>query len=222
MTPIRIIIIDDHPIVRQGISSLLSNYRDFALVGEADNGVDGRDLAQTARPDVILLDIRMSGQSGLETLNAILRQQPTARVLMLTSFDEEEYVMTALRSGAYGYVLKSASDDQLVHAIRAVHRGEKVLSSQVTEQVIRYALAEEEKKGGNVWPKAATGLPTALDEEEIAILRLLAKGASNTEIGETLYMSQTTVKRKLRQIFKTLTVQTRAQAAAEAVRRGIV
>ncbi len=212
MTPIRIIIIDDHPIVRQGISSLLSNYREFALVGEADNGADGLGLAQTAQPDVILLDIRMPGESGLDVLAAILRQQPAARVLMLTSFDDEEYVMTALRSGACGYVLKSVSDDQLVSAIRAVHRGEKVLSSQVTDQVIRHALTEQSK------PQR----PSTLDEEEIAILRLLVKGASNAEIGEALFMSQTTVKRKLRPIFETLNVQTRAQAAAEAVRRGIV
>lgn len=212
MTPIRIIVIDDHPIVRQGISSLLSNYREFALVGEADNGADGLTLAQTAQPDVILLDIRMPGESGLDVLAAILRQQPTARVLMLTSFDDEEYVMTALRSGACGYVLKSVSDDQLVNAIRAVHRGEKVLSSQVTDQVIRHALTEQSQ----------VQRPSTLDEEEIAILRLLVKGASNAEIGAALFMSQTTVKRKLRLIFETLNVQTRAQAAAEAVRRGLV
>lgn len=212
MTPIRIIVIDDHPIVRQGISSLLSNYREFALVGEADNGADGLTLAQSAQPDVILLDIRMPGESGLDVLVAILRQQPTARVLMLTSFDDEEYVMTALRSGACGYVLKSVSDDQLVSAIRAVHRGEKVLSSQVTDQVIRHALTEQSK----------VQRPSTLDEEEIAILRLLVKGASNAEIGAALFMSQTTVKRKLRLIFETLNVQTRAQAAAEAVRRGLV
>ncbi len=212
MTPIRIIIIDDHPIVRQGISSLLSNYDEFHLVGEADNGMDGLALVQSEQPDIILLDIRMPGESGLDTLDAILRQQPAARVLMLTSFDDEEYVMTALRSGAYGYVMKNVSDDLLTNAIRAVHRGEKVLSSQVTDQVIRYALTEQ--------PKLNTTLP--LDEEDIAILRLLAQGASNSEIGEALYMSETTVKRKLRTIFETLNVQSRAQAAAEAVRQGLV
>lgn len=212
MTPIRIIIIDDHPVVRQGIRSLLSNYEEFSLVGEADNGTDGLALVQSEQPDVILLDIRMPGESGLDTLNNILRQQPGARVLMLTSFDDEEYVMTALRSGAYGYVLKSVSDDLLTNAIRAVHRGEKVLSSQVTDQVIRYALTEQTKPGAS--------LP--LDEEDIAILRLLTQGASNAEIGETLYMSETTVKRKLRTIFETLNVQSRAQAAAEAVRQGLV
>lgn len=212
MTPIRIIIIDDHPVVRQGIRSLLSNYDEFSLVGEADNGTDGLTLVQSQQPDVILLDIRMPGESGLDTLNNILRQQPGARVLMLTSFDDEEYVMTALRSGAYGYVLKSVSDDLLTNAIRAVHRGEKVLSSQVTDQVIRYALTEQTKPGAS--------LP--LDEEDIAILRLLTQGASNAEIGETLYMSETTVKRKLRTIFETLNVQSRAQAAAEAVRQGLV
>ncbi len=212
MTPIRIIIIDDHPVVRQGIRSLLSNYEEFSLVGEADNGTDGLALVQSEQPDVILLDIRMPGESGLDTLNNILRQQPGARVLMLTSFDDEEYVMTALRSGAYGYVLKSVSDDLLTNAIRAVHRGEKVLSSQVTDQVIRYALTDQTKPGAS--------LP--LDEEDIAILRLLTQGASNAEIGETLYMSETTVKRKLRTIFETLNVQSRAQAAAEAVRQGLV
>jgi len=219
MTPVRIIVIDDHPIVRQGISSLLSNYREFALVGEADNGADGLALLQQTQPDVILLDIRMPGESGLHTLNAILRQQPAARVLMLTSFDDEEYVMTALRSGACGYVLKSVSDDQLVNAIRAVHRGEKVLSSQVTDQVIRYALTDP---GKGASPALTSSTPLSLDEDEIAILRLLVKGASNAEIGEALFMSQTTVKRKLRPIFEALNVQTRAQAAAEAVRRGIV
>lgn len=219
MTPVRIIVIDDHPIVRQGISSLLSNYSEFALVGEADNGSDALDLIQLSQPDVILLDIRMPGESGLDTLNAILRQQSTARVLMLTSFDDEEYVMTALRSGAYGYVLKSVSDDQLVNAIRAVHRGEKILSSQVTDQVIRRAVAEQ---GKGVQPEATANAPLSLGEVEIAILRLLVKGASNAEIGDALFMSQTTVKRKLRPIFEILNVQTRAQAAAEAVRRGIV
>lgn len=212
MTPIRIIIIDDHPIVRQGIGSLLSNYPDFALVGEADNGADGLALVQTAQPDVTLLDIRMPGESGLETLAALLKLQPTARILMLTSFEDEEYVMGALRAGARGYVLKSMSDELLVNAIRAVYRGEKVLSSQITDQVIRHALAE-------AGPAEAT---LGLDEEEIAILRLLTQGASNAEIGESLYMSQTSVKRKLRQVFATLNVQTRAQAAAEAVRRGLV
>jgi DNA-binding NarL/FixJ family response regulator len=116
-------------------------------------------------------------------------------------------------------VLKSVSDDQLVNAIRAVHRGEKVLSSQVTDQVIRHALTEPVQ---TTQPATASGLSSTLDDEEIAILRLLVQGASNTDIGEALYMSQTTVKRKLRQIFATLSVQTRAQAAAEAVRRGIV
>lgn len=210
--PIRIIIIDDHPIVRQGIRSLLSNYDEFNLVGEADNGADGLQLVQTQNPDVVLLDISMPGESGLDTLNAILRQQTDARVLMLTSFDEEEYVMTALRSGAYGYVLKSVSDDLLTNAIRAVHRGEKVLSPQVTDQVIRYALTEQTKPH----------TPLSLNDEEIAILRLLTQGASNAEIGDTLFMSSTTVKRKLRQIFTTMNVQSRAQAAAEAVRRGLV
>lgn len=213
MDQIRILVVDDHPIVRQGIRSLLSNYPEFEIVGEADNGAKALEQVSRLTPNVTLLDIRMPGESGLEILKQIQQVQPSAKVLMLTSFDDDEYVMGALRAGAQGYVLKSVSDEMLVSAIRKAHRGERTLSPQITEQVVQLALSDQSKPRQKK-PK--------IDKGEREILRLLVEGASNSDIAGELYMSSTTVKRKLRKIFEKMNVQTRTQAAAEAVRRGLV
>jgi DNA-binding NarL/FixJ family response regulator len=165
-------------------------------------------------PDVTLLDIRMPGESGLEVLRQIRRLQPGAKVLMLTSFDDEEYVLNALRAGAQGFVLKNVSDEMLVQAIHSVCRGERALSPQITEQIVRWATATPP-------PEPASEKP-AFDHDEQEILHLLVAGASNTAIATQLYLSHTTLKRKLRKIFAKMEVETRAQAAAEAVRRGLV
>ena len=214
MRPIRILVVDDHPIVRQGITSLLSNYPEFEIVGEADNGQDAVVLAMEEEPDVVLLDIRMPGESGLEVLRRIRPLQPQARVLMLTSFDDDEYVVGALRAGAQGYVLKNVSDEMLVNAIRGVYRGERVLSPQAAERVVQQLLNEE--------PAPVPMVDVTFDEEERRILRLLTEGASNVVIADALYMSLSSAKRKLRAIFDKLEVDNRAEAAAEAVRRGVV
>lgn len=212
MGQIRVLIVDDHQIVRQGIRSLLSNYPEFDIVGEAEDGEVALRLMKQLAPDVILLDIRMPGQSGLDILKQIRQIQPNARVLMLTSFDDDEYVMNALKSGARGFVLKSVSDEMLVNAIQMAFEGERVLSPKITEQVVQRLLSDSPE------PAATAGF----NEEEKHILRMLVDGASNSDIANELYMSNTTVKRKLRKIFTKLNVQARSQAAAEAVRRGIV
>ena len=212
MDSINILIVDDHSIVRQGIRSLLSNYAEFKIVGEADSGAAALEQVRRQTPDVTLLDIRMPDESGLEVLRQIRQIQPGARVLMLTSFDDDEYVMGALRAGAQGFILKSVSDEMLVNAIRVAHRGERILSPQITDQVVRWALSDE--------PEPLLPNPN-FDGDEQEILHLLTAGASNTDIADQLYLSHTTVKRKLRAIFAKLNVQTRAQAAAEAVRRGL-
>jgi DNA-binding NarL/FixJ family response regulator len=214
MAQIRILVVDDHQIVRQGIRSLLSNYHDFEIVGEAADSSTALKELQELTPDVTLLDIRLPGESGLEVLRRIRQMQPEAKVLMLTSFDDEEYVLDALREGAQGFVLKSVSDEMLVHAIRSVYRGERVLSPQITEQVVRWATSKP--------PELIKGTSASFGEDEQRILDLLVEGASNTDIAGELYVSNTTLKRKLRKIFAKLNVQTRAQAAAEAVRRGLV
>lgn len=211
--PVRIFIVDDHPIVRQGITSLLSNYEEFSVVGQADNGRDALGFVEEQKPEVVLLDIRMPGQSGLEVLKRIQDLQPQTKVLMLTSFDDDEYVMAALRAGAQGFVLKNVSDEMLVHAIRGVSRGERMLSPQVTERVVQALLSDEAPADAPV---------VTFDEDERHILHMLTEGASNVEIGETLYLSISSVKRKLRTIFDKMDVQSRAEAAAEAVRRGVV
>jgi DNA-binding NarL/FixJ family response regulator len=162
---------------------------------------------------VTLLDVSLPDESGLDVLQRILQLQPEARVLMLTSYDDEEYVIGALQAGAQGFILKSVSDEMLVNAIQAAYRGERVLSPRVTEQVVQRLLAKQSDTETE---------RSLLDEEEQQIVRLLTEGASNAHIAEVMYMSQTTVKRKLRHIFTKMDVQTRAQAAAEAVRRGFV
>jgi DNA-binding NarL/FixJ family response regulator len=215
MTQIRILVVDDHQIVRQGIRSLLSNYPDFDIVGEAADGAAALGQVQQLAPDVTLLDIRMPGESGLEVLRRIRQVQPEAKVLMLTSFDDEEYVLEALRAGAQGFVLKNVSDEMLVRAIHAVCRGEHAFSPQITEQVVRWVTAAPA-------PPVLPPKNPVFDPDEQQILRLLVEGASNTAIAGQLYLGQTTLKRKLRRIFAKMEVDTRAQAAAEAVRRGLV
>jgi DNA-binding NarL/FixJ family response regulator len=211
MERIHVLVVDDHPIVRQGIRSLLSNYPEFAEVGAVEGGTAVFDYFLTHQPDITLLDIRLQGESGLEVLGKIRQLRPDAKVLMLTSFDDTEYVLGALKAGAQGYILKNVSDEMLVNAILAAHRGERVLSPQVTEQVVQHLIGESPR------PK-----PTFFDAEERQLLRLLVKGTSNADIAAELFMSDTTVKRKLRKIFEKLDVQTRAEAAAEAVRRHLV
>lgn len=218
MDAIRVLVVDDHPIVRQGIESLLSNYDEFDIVGQADNGVDALRLVAKHEPGVVLLDIRMPGESGLDVLRRIRAQRPQTRVLMLTSFDDDEYVLGALREGAHGFVLKNVSDEMLVSAIRGVSRGDRVLSPRVTERVVQHALGDESiQEGAN-----GAGAAVNLDEDERFILRMLTEGASNVALSKALFLSISSVKRKLRVIFDKLDVESRAEAAAEAVRRGVV
>lgn len=212
MECIRVMVVDDHPVVRQGVRSLLSNYSDMTLVGEAESAATVLELAQRVKPDVILLDIRMPGTTGVETAQLLSRRHPGVKILMLTSFDEEEYVAGALQSGAHGFILKSASDDMLAAAVRAVYRGERVFSPSVMDRVVQQYTEYKRERAQR---------ETGLTDDECRILKLLANGASNRKIAVELYVSETTVKRKLQDIFEKLKVTTRAQAAAEAVRHGL-
>ena len=210
MMPARVLIVDDHPVVRQGIKSLLSNYDTFEVVGEAATGETAVDQFRSSRPDVVLLDIRLAKDSGLEVLDLILDDDPDARVLMLSSFDDNEYVERSLRAGALGYVLKGDSDAQLVSAIEAVADGHRALSPRVAEQLVELMLGPTQAQGPE------------FEEVDRAILRMLSDGASNGQIASKLFMSDSTVKRRIRSIFTRLGVTRRAEAAAEAARRGLV
>lgn len=206
-------VVDDHSIVRQGVRSLLSNCPDMLLVAEAETAAAALDVAPSSAPDVILLDIRMPGLTGVEAASFLLRVCPRAKLLMLSSFDDEAYVTQAMQAGAYGYILKSASDEMLVSAVRAAYRGERVLSPPLIDRLVQQVADYSRERASR---------EIGLTEDEGRILKLLAAGATNPKIASELYLSETTVKRKLQDVFEKMGVSTRAQAAAEAVRRGLV
>jgi len=207
-----VLIVDDHPVVRTGLRSLLSNYAHLSVAGEAGTADEAIDLYRRLDPDVVLLDIRLGTGSGLAVLDELLDIDPEARVLMLSSFDDEEYLTRSLRTGAAGYVLKADSDEMLVNAIEAVAAGGRVLGPQMAHWLV------EKLEGG------ATGANEAIDFDSVdrELLGALAEGASNSEIAARLFISDSTVKRRLRSIFDRLGANRRAEAVAEAVRRGLV
>ena len=211
--PIRVLIVDDHPVVRQGLQSLLSNYPDIQVVGEADTGLRALEVTARLQPDVVLLDIRMPGASGIDITRQLRQQNRQARIIILTAYEENEYLMEALQAGAHGYLLKSASHGTLAEAIRNAHAGQRVLSPSLVDGVLRQF--EELAKESLV-------SQSGLSESELEILQLLAEGATNNEIAERLYWSEATVKRKMRDILAKLGGNNRAQVVAEAIRRGLI
>jgi DNA-binding NarL/FixJ family response regulator len=211
---IRVLIVDDHPVVRQGLQSLLSSFPDILVIGEADSCQGGLEQAALLQPDVVLLDIRMpGGVSGIEVTRQLRRQNPTAEILILTAYEDDEYLVQALHAGAHGYLLKSASHETLAKAIRDAHGGRRVLSPSLVDRVLR----QFEELGTD--REAST---PGLSESELEILRLLSQGATNKEIGDMLSYSEATAKRKVGEILSKLGVQNRAQAVAEAMKRGLM
>jgi DNA-binding NarL/FixJ family response regulator len=207
-----VLIVDDHPVVRTGLRSLLSNYDHLTVAGEAATAGEAIDAYRQLRPDVVLLDIRLGDGSGLTALDELLDLDPAARVLMLSSFDDEEYLTRSLRTGAAGYVLKVDSDEMLVNAIEAVAAGGRVLGPHMAHWLV-------EKLDGGAETTDEGGEFDAVDRE---LLTALAEGASNSEIAARLFISDSTVKRRVRALFDRLGVNRRAEAVAEAVRRGLV
>ncbi len=210
---IRVLLVDDHIIVRQGVRSLLANHGDIEVVGEAASAAAMFACLSTAEPDVILLDIRMPGQSGIETASRLKREWPAIKVIVLSTYDDDEYLFGALRAGADGYLLKSASPEVLADAIRQVHRGERLLGAGLVDKVLRefQHLAQDK-----------TRLETGLSDQELEVLRMVAAGATNKDIAEKLYWSEATVKRKVQDILEKLGAANRPQAVAEAARRGLL
>ena len=211
MQPIRVFLVDDHPVVRQGIRSLLSSFSDIQVVGEADSSFIVASQMETAQPDVLLLDIRLGGANGIEVARKLRREQPSVKIIILTTYDDAEYLQQALAADVHGYLLKSASHEQLAEAIRAVHRGERLLSpplvSKVMEQFGHLARIRSREESG-------------LSDQELQVLREIANGANNRQIAERLFWSEATVKRKIQDIIEKLGVANRAQAIAEAIRNG--
>jgi DNA-binding NarL/FixJ family response regulator len=211
---IRVLVADDQSMVRAGFRRLLSDEPDIDVVAEADNGVEAVAKAERFAPDVVLMDIRMPELDGIEATRRILAADPAARILILTTFDLDEYVYNALGAGASGFVLKDDPPEQLVAAIRTVAAGDALLSPSVTKRVI--------KQFSRLPSPTAPKELEELTEREQEIFRLIADGLSNAQIGKELFNSETTVKTHVTHIFQKLEVRDRVQAVILAYRMGLV
>lgn len=210
---IRVIVADDQSMVRAGFRMLLGGEPDIDVVGEAANGAEAVELAARAQPTVVLMDIRMPVLDGLEATRRILAADPGARVLILTTFDLDEYVYEALRAGASGFVLKDDPPEQLISAVRVVADGAALLSPTVTKRVI----SQFTRVPRPAPPRAVADLT----ERELDVLRLVARGRSNAEIGQELYISETTVKTHISHILQKLNLRDRVQAVVLAYETGL-
>jgi DNA-binding NarL/FixJ family response regulator len=212
--PIRVLIVDDHLVVRQGLKSMLDATDDIVVIGEASNAPSAIRKAKELTPDVILLDIRLpAGSSGLDVCRALSAQHPDIRTIILTTYEEEDYLFDALKAGAWGYVLKTTSYEDLVEAITSVAGGKRLLSAPMIDKLVaHYSEMAREK----------VLLESGFDQSELDILKLLAEGATNKEIALRLHWSEISVKRKLQNIFEKLEVGDRTHAAVEAIRRGLI
>ncbi len=208
---IRVLIVDDHPVVRHGLRSLLAGHPDIEIVGEAENAAAVIPFLANCPTDVILLDIQMKGQSGVEIARRVRQAYPTVKIIILTTYDDDSYLREALEAGVDGYLLKSASHESLPDSIRAVMRGEKLLSPPLVSVVV-----SDYQKMAQEQARRAVGLTA----EELRVLAAIAEGASNKEVAEKFFWSEATVKRRMQEIIEKLGASSRAQAIAEAVRRG--
>jgi DNA-binding NarL/FixJ family response regulator len=213
MAPIRVLIVDDHPMVRRGLCSLLSSHPDIRVVGEAEDGVSALRAAVDLSPEVIVLDIRLPGPDGIEIAYQLRHQAPEAKIIILTAFENDEYVLGALRAGAHAYLLKSSSDETVVETIQLVHQGKRLLSPALMDKVLQQfeALA-----------KAHARQESGLSETDLRALELIAQGATNAEIAEEMYWSERTVRRIIGEIMAKLDAKNRAEAVAQAFKRGLI
>jgi len=208
---IRILIADDHAVVREGLRALIDTEPGMILAGEATDGVEAVLKARSLRPDVTLLDMVMPRQDGIEAIGQIREENPDARILVLTSFAEDEKVFSAIKAGALGYLLKNASPQQLLRAIRDVHRGEPSMSPAIAIKLMR-----ELCRSSDLPP---TEEP--LTEREVEVLKLVAQGLSNQQIAETLVIGERTVRTHVSNVLGKLHLANRTQAALYALREGL-
>jgi DNA-binding NarL/FixJ family response regulator len=215
-TPISILIVDDQSLFREGLRTLLSVQPEFKVVGEAGNGEEALRLAAGLRPAVVLMDLRMPVLDGVTTTRRMRSLLPDCRVIVLTTFDDDEYVFEGLRAGAVGYLLKDVSSEKLYEAIRAAARGEYFLLPSITTKVM-----EEFSRLSELVPEAIEPAADPLSARELEILNLVATGASNKEIASNLVIAEGTVKNHLTNILSKLGVKDRVQAVLKAKEMGI-
>ena len=208
---IRVLIVDDHAIVREGQIALIDTEPGMEVVGEAKDGVEAVELAASLQPDVILMDLEMPRKGGIEAIGEIKAENPKARILVLTSFTEDEKVFTAIKAGSQGYLLKDSSPNEILTAIRRVHQGETSMNPSIAEKLMR-----EIQKSSNLKPTV-----DPLTEREVEILKLVAQGLPNQEIAEQLVISERTVRTHVTNILSKLHLANRTQAALYALREGL-
>ena len=213
---IRIALVDDQELVRVGFRLILEAEHDMTIVGEANTGADVVDLARRARPDVILMDVQMPGLDGLEATRRLgTHPEIESRVVILTTFEQDDYIFEALRAGASGFLLKNARPEELVHAVRVVASGEALLAPAITRRVI------QDYAGRPARVKDARNLDL-LTERESEVLRLLATGKSNAELAAELFLGEGTVKTHVSHVLSKLNLRDRVQAVVFAYESGLV
>jgi DNA-binding NarL/FixJ family response regulator len=205
--PIRLLIADDHPVVRDGLSGMFAPDPDFEVIGEASDGAEAVRLAQALKPDVILMDLRMPGMDGVAAITELARLSIPVRVLVLTTYDTDSYVLPAIEAGATGYLLKDAPRAELLRAVRAAADGQGVLSPSVATRLMS---------------RVRTPAPELLSQRELEVLELVAAGTTNRDAAVRLFISEATVKTHLLHIYAKLGVTDRAAAVAEAYNRGLL
>jgi DNA-binding NarL/FixJ family response regulator len=205
--PVRLLVVDDHPVVRDGLASLFARDPEFEVVGEASDGAEAVRLAGALRPDLILMDLRMPGMDGVAAIKELARRGDPARVLVLTTYDTDSHVLPAIEAGATGYLLKDAPRAELLRAAKAAARGEAVLSPSVAARLMS---------------RVRTPEPGLLSQRELEVLGLVAAGATNRAAAAQLFITEATVKTHLLNIYAKLGVSDRAAAVAEAFHRGLL
>lgn len=213
---ISVVLVDDEAMVRVGLRMVLSSEPDIEVVGEASDGDQAVDLIRRTRPDVVLMDIRMQRVDGLEASRRLIEAAPDTKIIILTTFDEDQHVAAALRAGVSGFLLKISPPEQLVEGVRAVAAGQGLLDPAVTLRVIR---------GFAAAPEPAATLPAELEQltaREVDVLRLVAEGLTNAEIGARLFLGEATVKTHLSRVLMKLNLRTRVQAVVYAYESGVV
>ncbi|GAA1580167.1 response regulator [Actinoplanes couchii] len=204
---IRILLVDDHPVVRMGLRGMLDAEPDLTVIGEASSGVEGVALALSERPDIVLMDLRMPGGDGVEAIGKILSTTTEVRVMVLTTYESDRDILRAIEAGAAGYLLKDASPAELADAVRAASRGDTVLAPSVASTLVR---------------QVRQPAPPSLSARETEVLRLVAAGLTNADIGKRLFISEATVKTHLLRAFNKLDVADRTAAVTTAMHHGLL
>lgn len=213
MNPIRVVVADDHPIVRAGIVGLLGTAAGIEVVGEASNGAEAVELARAEHPDLVLMDLRMPGVDGASATADIVASVPGTRVLVLTTYETDEHILSAIEAGAGGYLLKAAPQEEILAGIRAVAGGETVLAPSIAAKLVARVRADA--------AEPAEAAPS-LSPRELEVLRLVAAGRSNPEIARELFIGEATVKTHLLHVFEKLGVSDRTRAVTRAMELGLL